>query len=74
MNGHAPNSRNESVRAADKEWFQHGFEDCVNYGAEKRLLEDEVLDLSLCTRKQKLCSTAYAHAKGRKESGRLRQR
>ena len=33
------NSRNESVRAADKGWFQHGFEDSVNSGTEKRLFK-----------------------------------
>ena len=41
----------------------------MNSGTEKRLLETKVLDWSLCTHKQQLCSTAYAHAKGRKESG-----
>ena len=73
MNEHASNSRNESVRAADKGWFQHGFEDSVNSGTEKRLLVTKVLDWGLCTHKPQLCSTAYAHAKGRKESGWLRQ-
>ena len=63
------NSRNESVRTADRGWFQHGFEDSVNSGAEKRMLVTKVLDWSLCTRKKRLCSIAYAHAKGRKESG-----
>ena len=46
MNGHASNSTNQSVRAADKGWLEHGFEDSVNSGAEKRLLETKVLDWS----------------------------
>ena len=32
--------------------------------AEKRLLVTKVMDWRLCTHKQQLCSTAYAHAKG----------
>ena len=69
MNRHVSNSRNESIRAADRGWFQHGFEDSVNSGAEKRMLVTKVLDWSLSTRKQRVWSTTYAHAKGRKESG-----
>ena len=67
------NSRNESVRAADKGWFQHGFEDSVTSGTEKRLHVIKVLNWCSCTRKEQLSSTTYAHAKGSKESGWLRQ-
>ena len=36
----------------------------MNSGAEKRLLVTKVMDWRLCTHKQQLCSTTYAHAKG----------
>ena len=36
----------------------------MNSGAEKRLLVTKVMDWRLCTHKQQLGSTTYAHAKG----------
>ena len=36
----------------------------MNSGAEKRLLVTKVMDWKLCTHKQQLGSTTYAHAKG----------
>ena len=36
----------------------------MNSGAEKRLLVTKAMDWRLCTHKQQLGSTTYAHAKG----------
>ena len=60
---------NEGGGGSNMDWG-----DSVRSGTEKRLLEDKVLDWRLRTCKQQLCSTTYAHAKGRKESGWLQQR
>ena len=64
------NRRNESVRAADKGWLQHGFEDSVNSRAEKRLLVTKVLELEFCVHAKSGYAALHMHTpKGARRVG-----
>ena len=42
-------------------WFQHGFEDSVNSGAEKRLLETKIVDWSFCVHTTSSYAVLHQH-------------